>query len=109
MRRVRLNQPAGCRCRWTDEASAGSVAEVADSGEDHGEAETVGGGDHVVVLDGTSGLNDGCGSGGCHGLKTVGEREECVGSGDGALERKDSLLRTEACGVHPAHLAGADA
>ena len=53
-----------------------------DAGEDHGDAEAVGGGDHFFVLDRAAGLDDG-GCAGCgNGFKAVGEREEGVGGGD---------------------------
>jgi hypothetical protein len=39
--------------------AAVSVPEVADAGEDHGEAEAVGGGDDFGVADGAAGLDDG--------------------------------------------------
>ena len=40
-----------------------SVAEVADAGEDHGDAEVVGGGDDLRVIDGATGLDYGCRTG----------------------------------------------
>ena len=85
------------------------MAEVPDSGEDHGEAEAVGGGDDVVILDGAAGLDDGGSAGSGNGFESVGEREEGVGGGDGAFEREDGFHGAEAGGVDAAHLAGADA
>ena len=61
------------------------MAEVTDSGEDHGESEAIGGGDHVFVLYGAAGLDDG-GCAGCgDSFEAIGEGEEGVGGGDGAL------------------------
>ena len=85
------------------------MAEVADAGEDHGEAEAVGGGDHVLVLHRAAGLDDGGGSGCGYGFKAVGEGEEGVGGGDAACERQDGFHGAEAGGVDAAHLARADA
>src|SRR5580698_7140773 len=95
--------------RWSDEGSAGSVTEMPDSGEDHGETEAIGGGDHVLVLHRPARLDDSGCSGSSDGLKSIGEREVGVGGDDGAFEREHGFLRAEAGGIHPAHLAGADA
>src|SRR5580658_450781 len=90
------------------ESTIYSVAEVADAGEDHGEAETVGSGDDFGVALGTSGLDDGGGSGAGDFLDAVGEGEEGVGGSDRALERELSLHGAEFGGIDAGHLAGAD-
>lgn len=56
-----------------------SVAEVAGAGEDHGEAEAVGGFDGVFVADGASGLGYGCDSSLGGEFDAVGEWEVGVG------------------------------
>ena len=85
------------------------MAEVADSGEDHGDAESVGGGDDFGIADGAAGLDDGGCSGVRDGFEAVGEWEEGVGGGYAAVEREDGLHGSEAGGVDAAHLAGSDA
>jgi len=69
------------------EANRSLMAEMADAGEGHGEAEAVGGGDYFRVADGAAGLDYGGGAGFGDGLQTVGEREKCVRSGDAIGER----------------------
>ena len=64
------------------------MAEVADSGEEHGQAQAVGGGDNFLIALRASGLNDGGGSGFGDFLDAVGEGEEGVGGGDGSLQRQ---------------------
>jgi hypothetical protein len=54
------------------------VAEVADSGEDHGDAQPVGGGDDFLVFYAAAGLDDGGCAGGGYGFKAVGEWEKGV-------------------------------
>ena len=49
------------------------MAEMADAGEDHGEAEAVGGVDYVLILDRSARLDDGGGAGLGDGLKAVGK------------------------------------
>ncbi len=85
------------------------MAEVTNPGEDHGEAEFVGGVDYVLISYGTAGLDDGGGAGLGYGFKAVGEGEKGVGGGYAALEREDRFHGAEAGGVHAAHLARADA
>ena len=92
--------------RWIGGAS---VAEVTHSGKDHGEAEAVGGGDDVSVADGAAGLDDGGGAGLGDDLKTIGKREEGIGSGDASGERKHGFHGAEAGRIDARHLAGADA
>src|SRR6185369_5452908 len=43
---------------------AESMAEVPDSGEDHGQTKTIGGGDYFVIFYGTARLNNRCCAGG---------------------------------------------
>ena len=86
-----------------------AVAEVADAGKDHSDAQPVGGRDHFGVPDRAAGLDDGRCAGVGNGLQAVREREEGVRGGDGAGQRKHRLHGAEARGVHPAHLPGADA
>ncbi len=61
------------------------MPEMADSGKDHGEAEFVGGGDYLFVVDGAAGLDDGGCAGGGYGFKAIGEGEKGVGGGDATL------------------------
>src|ERR1035437_2848941 len=86
-----------------------SMPEVPHSGEDHGHAQLIGGGDDFFVAHGASGLDNGGGASGGYGFEAVGEGEEGVGGGDAALERQHGLHGAEAGGVHAAHLARADA
>src|SRR5579863_5580605 len=85
------------------------MAEMAYGGEDHGEAEAVGGGGDFVVAHGAAGLDDGGDSvlGGF--LDAVGEREEGVGGEYGSLQRQDGLHRADFDGIDAAHLPGAGA
>src|ERR1700739_4498275 len=88
---------------------AESMAEVADSSEDHGKAEAVGSGDHIVIFHGSAGLDDGRGSCSRDRFESVWERGEGVGRRDGALEGEHGFLCAEAGGVYAAHLAGTHA
>ena len=83
------------------------MAKVPDSGEDHGQAETVGGGDDVIVFHGATGLDDGGCAGSGDSFKSIRERKEGVGCGYGALKGENRFLRAEAGGVNAAHLARA--
>ncbi len=85
------------------------MAEVADAGEDHGDAKTVGGGDHFLIADRAAGLDDGGCSGCGYGFQAIGEGKEGVGGGDAVGERQDGFHGAEVGGVDAAHLAGADA
>ncbi len=85
------------------------MQEVAHVGEDHGQAEIVGGGDDFGVFDGAAGLNDSGGAGFCGVLDAVGEREEGVGGDDAALQRFLRFHDRDFDGVDAGHLAGADA
>ena len=58
---------------------------------------------------GAAGLNDGGGSGFGDFFDAVGEREEGVGRGDGALERQLGFHGADFGGIDAAHLSGADA
>src|SRR5580704_8017422 len=86
-----------------------SMPEMADAGEYHGYAETVCGGDYVLILHRAAGLDDCCRASRGDSLETVREGKEGVGSAHRALERQDRLHGAEAGGIHSAHLAGADA
>ena len=57
---------------------APSMPEVAHPGEHHRQPAFVGGGNHVLVADGATGLDDGGGAGFCRRDQAVGEGEECV-------------------------------
>ena len=78
--------------RLADGWSGLAVAEVADSGEDHGDAELVGGCDDFGVADGAAGLDDGGGAGLGDGFEAVGEWEEGVGGGDAAGEGRTAFM-----------------
>ena len=102
----------GCSTRVT--ATGSLVAEMADSGEEHGEPETVGGGDDFGIALRAAGLDDGGGSGAGDFFDAVGEWEEGVGGGDRAFERELRIHGAELhCGnpggIDAGHLAGADA
>src|SRR5258708_37856935 len=85
----------------------GLVQEMAHAGEDHGEAEAVGGGDDIIVAHGAAGLNY-CGGAGFRGFfPAVREREEGVGGYDGALQRRLCFHHGACCGGDTTHLAGA--
>ena len=85
------------------------MTEVADAGEDHGYVEAVPAASMTSgSRDGTSGLDDGGGSGPSYGFEPIGEGEEGVGGSYGSGEGEDGLHRAEACCVHAAHLACAD-
>src|ERR1700739_644447 len=88
---------------------AESMAEVADSSEDHGKAEAVGSGDHIVIFHGSAGLDHGRGSCSRDRFEPVREREEGVGGSDGAFKGEHGFLCAEAGGVYAAHLDGTDA
>jgi hypothetical protein len=62
------------------------MAEVADAGEDHGDSEFVGGGDHFLIADRASGLDDGGGSRSGDRFQAIGKGEESVGSCDAVGE-----------------------
>ena len=64
------------------------MPEVADAGEDHGEAGFVGGRDDLVVAHRAAGLDDGGGAGFGGGQQAVGEGEEGVGGDDRALGQR---------------------
>ena len=85
------------------------MSEMPNSGEDHGHAQPVGGGDDVLVFHRATRLDDGGGAGGCDRLEAIGEREEGVGGGHGAGKGEHGLLRAEFGGIDAAHLACADA
>src|SRR5229473_3780998 len=82
---------------------------MADAGEDHGDTETVRGGDDVRVADGTAGLNHGSGTGFRGFLDAIREWKEGVGSDNAALQRGLRFHYCDFDGIDAAHLAGADA
>src|SRR5215472_10859774 len=84
------------------------MAEMAYAGEYHGGAEAIGGVDDLLVAKRAARLNEGCSAVAGGFFHAIGEREECVGSDDAALERKDSFHRSELDGIDAAHLSGAD-
>ncbi len=86
-----------------------SMAEVADSGEKHGQAEAVGGFDDFGIALRASGLDDGGGSGFGDFFDAVGKGEEGVGGGDGALEGELGFHGADFGGVDARHLSGTDA
>ena len=55
-----------------------SMAEVPDSGEDHGQTKTIGGGNYFVIFYRTARLNNRCCAGGGDCFKSVWKREEGV-------------------------------
>ncbi len=64
------------------------MPEMANAGEDHGQAEAVGGGDDILIFDGTTRLDDGGCAPACDdGFKAVGEGEEGVRGGDAVPAR----------------------
>src|SRR5436305_2832275 len=83
-----------------------AVPEVAYTGEDHGHAQFVGGGDNFGVAHGASGLDDCGGSGVGDGLQTVGEWEEGVRGGYATGQGEDGLHGSEAGCVYARHPAG---
>src|SRR5271154_5768228 len=87
----------------------GLVQKVAHVGEDHGEAEAVGGGDDFGVFDGAARLNHGGGAGFGGVLDAVGEGEKGVGGDYGSLQRFLRFHYRDLDGIDAAHLAGADA
>src|SRR5580704_954534 len=82
---------------------------MAYSGEEHGQAQAVGGRDHFGIALRPARLNDGGGSGFGDFFDAIGKRKEVVGGGDGAVQRELGFHRTDSGGVNPTHLAGADA
>ncbi len=85
------------------------MQEVAKAGKDHGEAETVAGGDDVVVANGTAGLDEGFGAGFGGFFDAVGKWKKCVARDDTAFERRLRFHDGDFYGVDAAHLTGADA
>ena len=85
------------------------MEEVAHAGEDHGEAEAIGGGDDIGIFHGAAWLNNGCGSGFGGFFDAIGEWEEGVGGHGSSLQRALRFGNGELDGVHAAHLTGTDA
>ena len=98
-----------CPERHPCRSLVGSVPEVADAGENHGNAQLIGGGNYVLILHRPPWLNDRGGSGLGNGFKAIGEGKEGIRGGDRALQRQNGLLRAESGGVHAAHLPRANA
>src|ERR1700730_14681948 len=94
--------------RWIRRRESSSVEEVAHAGEDHGEAEVIGGGDDFGIFHGAAWLNNGGGSGFGGFFDAVGEWEEGVRSHGTSLQRALRFGDSEFDGVHAAHLSGAD-
>src|SRR5260370_41868606 len=82
---------------------------MADAGEDHGETETVGGGDDVRVADGTAGLNHGSGARFRGFFHTIREWKECIRGDDATLQRSLCFHYGNFYGIEAAHLPGGDA
>src|ERR1700737_3367739 len=82
------------------------VQEMTHAGEDHGEAEAIGGGYDIVVADGAAGLNERGGAGLGGFFYAIGEREESVGGHDAALQGRLRFRYREFDGVDATHLAG---
>src|SRR5437660_4167411 len=84
-----------------------SVPEMADPGEDHGHAVTVGCLNDLLVTDGSSRLDHSRGSRLGDFLNAVGKREESIGGGHGALQGQLRFHGSDLAGIDAAHLAGA--
>ncbi len=88
------------------------MTEMADAGEDHGNAAVVGGLDDFLIADGAAGLDGAGGAGLGGGDEAIGEWEKGVTGYDAAGEGKAGVLGLpdgDAGGVDARHLAGADA
>src|SRR5579883_1678954 len=81
---------------------------MAHAGEDHSEAEPVGGGDYVGIAHRAAGLNEGGGAGLGGLLDAVRKRKERVGGDHTARERRLRFHHGDFDGIDAAHLAGAD-
>src|SRR5471032_1568726 len=68
-----------------------SVAEVAEAGEGHGDAQAVGGGDDFWVFDGAARLDDGRCACFHYGFEAVGEGKKGVGGGYAAGQWEDGF------------------
>jgi len=90
-------------------AFPGLVEEVAHVGEEHGEAQAVGGGDYFGVFYGAAGLDNGGGAGLGGFFHAVGEGEEGVGGYDRSLQGVLRFHYGEFDGIDAAHLTGAHA
>ena len=102
-----MRNPFGCSQRNADERDCSRiiaglaarkpiwhlpVTEVADPGEDHGDADFIGGCDNFGVADGATRLDDCRGTGLGDGLQAIGEGEEGVGGGDCAVQRETAFM-----------------
>src|SRR5579885_1836155 len=81
---------------------------MAHAGEDHSEAEPVGGGEYVGIAHRAAGLNEGGGAGLGGLLDAVRKRKERVGGDHTARERRLRFHHGDFDGIDAAHLAGAD-
>src|SRR5690349_7966642 len=81
---LRARTPAGTK--RTNAARVTLVAEVADSSEDHGEAETVGSLDDLLIADGASGLNDRSCAGPGDFFHAIRKRKERIGGSHCAFQ-----------------------
>ena len=82
---------------------------MADPGEEHGESETVGGGDNFRIALRAAGLNNGGGTSAGDFFHAVGEWEEGVRGGNRAFEWELGFHGADFGGVDAGHLSGADA
>ena len=54
------------------------MAEMADAGEDHGDAKPICGGDYVLIFDAAAGLDDGGCASSSDCFKSIGERKKGI-------------------------------
>src|SRR5271165_1904576 len=83
------------------------VPEVADTREQHGQPQPVGGFDDLRIALRTAGLNDCGGSRLSDFFDPIGEREESVRGGNCSLQRQLSLHGADLGGIDAAHLSRA--
>lgn len=82
---------------------------MSDGGQNHRDAEFVGGGNDIGILLASAGLDHSSDASGGGGLDAVREWEEGVTGENGALGSFTGLLKGEADGLDAVHLASADA
>ena len=85
-----------------------SVSKVTSTGEDHGHAVFVGGGDDLVVAYGTTGGNDGLHAGLGHKIEPITKREERIAGAHSAGGSFAGLPHRNLSSVDPALLPGPD-
>ncbi len=83
------------------------MPEVAASGQDHGDLVFVAGANGLVITARATGLDDGRDAGGRGLIRTVTEREECIGGENRTLGARSRFLDGDPDGIQPAHLARA--